>query len=67
MQVYQDSEEGYRSVEIVQRSLKQRHRIVHGGQAVTQEEVNELDTVLKNLLIYRITSLPKRQLLEDSF
>jgi hypothetical protein len=67
MQVYQDSEEGCRSIEIVQRSLKQRHRIVHGGQAVTQEEVNELDTVLKNLLIYRITSLPKRQLLEDSF
>ncbi|WP_144037025.1 hypothetical protein [Synechococcus sp. MW101C3] len=66
-QVYQDSEEGCRSIEIVQRSLKQRHRIVHGGQAVTQEEVNDLDTVLKNLLIYRITSLPKRQLLEDSF
>jgi hypothetical protein len=67
MQVYQDSEECCRSIEIVQRSFKKRHRIVHGGQAVTQNEVNDLDTVLKNLLIYRIASLPKRQLQEDFF
>jgi len=66
-QVYQDSEECCRAIEIVERSFKKRNGIVHGGQAVTQEEVNDLDTVLKNLLIYRISSLPKRQLLEDFF
>jgi len=65
--IYEDKEDYKRIKAMVKELFQKRHRIVHLGENVSQEQVESLESIQKDLLIHRITSLPKRQLFEDMF
>ncbi len=65
-QLYDDSE--FKEVKsIIKASFAKRNRVLHEGEGVTLEEAERLDTIQKDLLIHRITTLPRRRLFEDIF
>jgi hypothetical protein len=66
-QLYDDSEEFKRAKRIIKASFAKRNRILHEGEGVSLEEVERLDKIQKEVLIHRISSLPKRRLFEDIF
>jgi len=66
-QLYDDSKEFKRAKRIIKGSFAKRNRILHEGEGVSLEEVERLDVIQKDVLIHRISSLPKRRLFEDIF
>lgn len=66
-QLYGDSEDYRRVKHIIKASFGKRNDVLHEGKDVTREEVERLDTVVSDLLKYRIRSLPKRHLFDDLF
>lgn len=65
--IYEDKEDYKRIKAMVKDLFQKRHRIVHSGEDVSRSQVESLESVQKDLLIHRISSLPKRQLFEGLF
>ena len=66
-QVYADPEDFARVKRIVKDSFGKRNSVLHEGRDVKPDEVERLDRIQNSLLVFRISSLPKRQLFEDIF
>lgn len=64
-QIYLDPDEYKGIKEVIKASFGKRNSVLHEGKSVSIEEVERLAGILKDLLLHRISLLPKQRPLDD--